>query len=334
MARMLPDDRKDYRRLALWAQSELPLALGIERTRVAFLKHSGLEPAEAELAVARFDTDPWLHVRGGLGLEDGAPINAQFQSAMPNRIVLSRDVAQHFEEDSGRDDAKRFLEAKVLHEMVHWANFNKNIPKIAEAGKAFESAAYDKVLNRWWPAPAAAGAAGNGGAPPPASVTAPLPPSSRGLGGAYPNHSFPPNGPRGLRNNNPGNLKKGIAWKGLLADAEQADSIFLQFSEMVWGIRAMARCLRSYKRNSGIRSIAAMSRRWAPSIENDPGAYARIVVQHCRGVAAGVDDTIDLEDAQTVFGVARGIMFAENGAPAETVPDADVRRGIELERTA
>lgn len=334
MARMTPDDRKDYNRLARWAEGDLPKSLDVEKIVDAFTTISGLDLEEARIALGRFDTDPWLHVRRLAADQYGYPINAQFQPASPNRIVISRDVALRFEQVWNDDDAKRFVQAKVLHEMVHWANFHKNLIKSAEAGEEFELKAYERLVTppRSWPTSAPATAAGSSS---PVEASTPVPDTSRGTGSAYPNHNYGPTAPRGLRNNNPGNLKKGIPWLGLLPEAQQTDGTFLQFSEMVYGIRAMARCLRSYATKSGIRTIAAMSSRWAPSIDgNHPGQYARTVVQYCRSVAASVDQPIDLADADVAFGVIRGIMVAENGSLAEQVPDSEVRRGIVLERAA
>ena len=47
--------------------------------------------------------------------------------------------------------------------------------------------------------------------------------------------------PRGIRNNNPGNIKLGTNWDGL--SDEQNDDVFCQFKEPVWGIRALMRIL-------------------------------------------------------------------------------------------
>ena len=50
--------------------------------------------------------------------------------------------------------------------------------------------------------------------------------------------------PRGIRNHNPGNLRKSNdPWQGLAPD--QTDPDFLQFESSKWGIRALARTLIS-----------------------------------------------------------------------------------------
>lgn len=52
--------------------------------------------------------------------------------------------------------------------------------------------------------------------------------------------------PRGIRNNNPGNIKKtSDKWEGLNAD-QSKDDTFCQFSDAKYGIRAMAKLLYKY----------------------------------------------------------------------------------------
>lgn len=85
-----------------------------------------------------------------------------------------------------------------------------------------------------------------------------------------------PDYPRGIRNNNPGNLvRTGTPWRG--KSDRQTDSRFIQFDSPVYGIRAMARVLETYRSEYGLDSVAEIIGRWAPSHENDTGAYARFV---------------------------------------------------------
>ena len=69
--------------------------------------------------------------------------------------------------------------------------------------------------------------------------------------------------PRGIRNHNPGNLRKSNdPWQGLAPD--QTDPDFLQFESSKWGIRALARTLIAYQDKIGLRSIKSIIYRWAP----------------------------------------------------------------------
>jgi len=83
--------------------------------------------------------------------------------------------------------------------------------------------------------------------------------------------------PRGIRNNNPLNIRRsGDKWQGL--KAQQEDREFFQFSEMKWGWRAAFVILcRTYYNKYKLRTIRALITRWAPPKENDTEAYIRRV---------------------------------------------------------
>lgn len=73
--------------------------------------------------------------------------------------------------------------------------------------------------------------------------------------------------PRGIRNNNPGNIiKTDINWKGKV---RCNDSRFECFVSAKYGIRAMAIILSSYKYKHGIDDVAGVFHRWAPPHENN-----------------------------------------------------------------
>ena len=88
--------------------------------------------------------------------------------------------------------------------------------------------------------------------------------------------------PRGIRNNNPLNIRKGNYWQGEVKD--QSDKEFEQFTSMEWGIRAGFKILRNYITGynglvARINTIEGIIRRWAPPKENDTEAYIKTVVQ-------------------------------------------------------
>ena len=76
--------------------------------------------------------------------------------------------------------------------------------------------------------------------------------------------------PRGIRNNNPGNIRAtGDQWQGMTgADAAG----FVQFAAPVYGVRAMARILTSYARQGHV-TVRQIITRWAPPTENDTDSY-------------------------------------------------------------
>ncbi|TVZ37687.1 hypothetical protein P886_2030 [Alteromonadaceae bacterium 2753L.S.0a.02] len=88
---------------------------------------------------------------------------------------------------------------------------------------------------------------------------------------------------RGIRNKNPLNIERtGDQWLGMADD--QNDSRFVVFEHEVYGIRAAARILKSYSQR-GIDTLAEIISTWAPSHENDTGAYIATVSSKS-GIAA------------------------------------------------
>jgi hypothetical protein len=82
--------------------------------------------------------------------------------------------------------------------------------------------------------------------------------------------------PRGIRNHNPGNIRRnGDPWQGLAE--RQGDVEFFTFKDPIYGIRALARTLIAYQdKHSCARSGRSLNR-WAPPVENNTNAYVRAV---------------------------------------------------------
>lgn len=80
---------------------------------------------------------------------------------------------------------------------------------------------------------------------------------------------------RGIKNNNPLNIRLGSPWKGLCK--EQKDKAFCQFQRMEWGLRAAFCLLHTYAEKHRLSSIKDIISRWAPPSENDTTAYVRQV---------------------------------------------------------
>ena len=78
--------------------------------------------------------------------------------------------------------------------------------------------------------------------------------------------------PRGLRNNNPGNIRRSKDnWQGLAP--EQTDPQFFQFTAPEWGYRALIKTLQTYRKKHNLQTIAEMIGRWAPTNENNTSGY-------------------------------------------------------------
>jgi hypothetical protein len=74
--------------------------------------------------------------------------------------------------------------------------------------------------------------------------------------------------PRGIRNNNPGNIKKNnVEWEGLAPENEQIDNTFFVFSSAKYGIRALCKILITY-RSYGLNNIFSIIKNLENTIED------------------------------------------------------------------
>lgn len=115
---------------------------------------------------------------------------------------------------------------------------------------------------------------------------------------------------RGIRNNNPGNIRWGDEWKGLVPENQRTDKSFCQFKSAEYGIRAMIIILRNYQRKHGLSTISGIINRWAPTNENDTQSYINSVAK-----ATGVDpdQRIDTSDSRFMMKLLQAIIQHENG---------------------
>lgn len=129
--------------------------------------------------------------------------------------------------------------------------------------------------------------------------------------------------PRGLRNNNPGNIRKGgVPYQGEIVPSK--DDAFRQFTTMAYGYRAMFVVLHTYQRKYGISTIADMIIRYAPAIENHTTKYIRAVSE-----ASGVPATshITTTNGDVMIPIVSAMSKVENGVPAEL---SEVEQGWKL----
>lgn len=118
------------------------------------------------------------------------------------------------------------------------------------------------------------------------------------------------NQPRGVRNNNPGNIRWGDDWQGLVAEAQRTDKSFCQFISPEYGIRAMIIILRNYQRKRGLKTVTDIINRWAPPVENNTKAYIDSVAKEI-----GVDPAAEINvfDNRIMMKLLQGIIKHENG---------------------
>src|SRR5574337_394778 len=77
---------------------------------------------------------------------------------------------------------------------------------------------------------------------------------------------------RGLRNNNPGNIRYNPKNNWIGQTGQDADG-FAIFDKADNGIRALARLLKNYQTVYGLNTVAGFISKWAPPDENDTVAY-------------------------------------------------------------
>ncbi|MDR2935866.1 MAG: structural protein P5 [Rikenellaceae bacterium] len=128
---------------------------------------------------------------------------------------------------------------------------------------------------------------------------------------------------RGLRNNNPGNIRlSGVRYLGEVQPS--TDPAFKQFKTIVWGYRAMFVLLRAYEVRHGLRTLRGMIARYAPPGENDTSAYENAVSVRARFAPERILSTLD---GSVMIPLVAAMSRVENGVDAV---EADVRAGWEL----
>ncbi|MDJ1494536.1 hypothetical protein QNI19_16445 [Cytophagaceae bacterium DM2B3-1] len=85
--------------------------------------------------------------------------------------------------------------------------------------------------------------------------------------------------PRGLRNNNPGNLKYVASndWMGKVPLAQNTDKTFEQFKEFRYGVAALLKLLRKYIQTGRATTIRGIITLYAPATENNTSTYIQTV---------------------------------------------------------
>jgi hypothetical protein len=129
---------------------------------------------------------------------------------------------------------------------------------------------------------------------------------------------------RGLRNNNPGNIRHGGSqWQGMRP--EQTDTDFVQFVSPGYGIRALGKLLQNYQSRYGLNTVRAIVDRYAPPSENVTGAYIDHVA---RAMQVSPDAPLNLQDTATLAPLVNAIIKHENGL--NPYPDALVRQSLAM----
>lgn len=119
--------------------------------------------------------------------------------------------------------------------------------------------------------------------------------------------------PRGIRNNNPLNIRIGNTWLGEVSDP--TDSEFEQFCTIKYGLRAGFVILRRYIRRYGRNTIAKIIHAWAPTCENDTQAYIDAVSKRT-GIPQ--DAILSYDDEKQMVALVEAMAFIENHITVDT----------------
>lgn len=128
--------------------------------------------------------------------------------------------------------------------------------------------------------------------------------------------------PRGIRNNNPLNIRIGNRWKGEVTIP--TDKQFEQFTDMKWGVRAGFIILRNYILRYKLKTIPEIISRWAPDNENDTANYIKAV---CK--LSGFDENYQFDwwARNDMYALFHAMCKVENGTDIE---HKDVTQGYGL----
>lgn len=119
--------------------------------------------------------------------------------------------------------------------------------------------------------------------------------------------------PRGIRNNNPLNIRKGSNWIGL--SKTQNDPSFCQFDSMTYGLRAGLIIIRTYMTKYKLTTIHSIVSRWAPPKENDTTAYVKSVSSMMKMHAL---QTFDFGDRGRIVALVSAMCKVETGISIDT----------------
>lgn len=128
--------------------------------------------------------------------------------------------------------------------------------------------------------------------------------------------------PRGIRNNNPGNIRTlpaSRAWRGQIGDDGGGYGVYDRPEN---GVRALGKQLLKYAAE-GLNTVAAIINRWAPPVENATAAYVSAVA---RALSVGVNEPIDVH--ARLPELAAAIIRHENGMQPYTM--AEIREWVYL----
>lgn len=114
--------------------------------------------------------------------------------------------------------------------------------------------------------------------------------------------------PRGIKNNNPGNIEAKGNWKDW-GGAIDNDGRFIVFNSPEYGIRAMGKILKNYNKKYKLETIDDVINRWAPpQDDNNTNQYINNVSKWT-GIAK--DEKLNFDDPNTLYKLITSIIKQE-----------------------
>lgn len=114
--------------------------------------------------------------------------------------------------------------------------------------------------------------------------------------------------PRGIRNNNPLNIRIGNTWLGEVTNP--SDNEFEQFIHISYGLRAGFILLKRYINRYKLNTIEKIVSRWAPHNENN----TRLYIEHvAKRMNISPDKPLLYEDQDTMCALVYEMVYEENG---------------------
>lgn len=128
--------------------------------------------------------------------------------------------------------------------------------------------------------------------------------------------------PRGIRNNNPLNIRIGNVWLGEVQCPTDPD--FEQFVTMAYGCRAAFVLLRRYINHYKRKTIPEIIAAWAPASENNCVAYVGRV---CQLSSIAADEQLNFFDKDQMCKLLAAMAIVENGQP---IKEEDINIGYDM----
>jgi hypothetical protein len=141
------------------------------------------------------------------------------------------------------------------------------------------------------------------------------------------------NAPRGIKNNNPGNINKTYKdgkpylWKGEIPHEENTDKRFKQFYDFIYGVRAIILNLKSYFK-SGKNTVRKIISTWAPASENKEGTEAYI--KYVSSQLKVNPDSVLIENEKNLGLLTKAIAKFENGVKTEWVSNEQINSAMKI----